>query len=130
MTHEIIVNPDSYSSAFYEPIVSEDRYIILYGGRGCFAKKTKIQTPNGLKKICNVKENDLVYSVNTETKAIEQKKVLNVFKYENKDKCIRINYDNKIIICTLDHRFYYKGEFVEIAKILKENGINIIQTSS
>ena len=47
------------------------------------------------------------------------------FKYENKDKCIKMNYNGKIIVCTLDHKFYYKGEFVEIAKILEENGYTI-----
>lgn len=121
----MILEDSAYSKSFEPIIYSWDRYIIAYGGRGCFAKKQLIQTKNGLKKISKVKVGESVLSVNTETGIKEYKKVLNTFKHQNNDKCVRINYDNQIIICTLDHKFYYKGEFVEIAKILKENGINI-----
>lgn len=114
-----------YSKAFIPVLESKHRYLVCYGSRGCFAKKTKVVTNRGLKKISNVKIGDVVKSYNQETKQIEFKEVTNTFKYQNNDKCIKINYDNQIIICTLDHKFFYKGEFVEIAKILKDNGISI-----
>lgn len=34
MKHEIIVDPSAYSEAFYEPLISWARYLILMGGRG------------------------------------------------------------------------------------------------
>lgn len=123
---ELEIKKTAYSSHFRDFLISILRYQILFGSRGCFGKKQLIETDRGLKKISKIKVGDNVRSVNTDTNRIEYKPVLNVFKYDNIDKCIKINYDNRIIICTLEHKFYYKGEFVEIAKILKENGINII----
>ena len=123
---EIDIKKTAYSSHFRDFLISDKRYQILFGSRGCFGKKQLVETDRGLKKISKVRIGDNIRSVYMETNKIEFKPVVNLFKYENTDKCIKINYDNKIIICTLEHKFYYKGEFVEIAKILKENGINII----
>ena len=122
---EIEVQPSSYSNHFKDFLFDRSRYQILFGGRGCFGKKTKVETKNGYKKISKIKIGDVVKSFNFNKNISEFKEVVNVFKYENKDKCIKINYDGRIIICTLDHKFYYKGEFIEIAKILKENEISI-----
>jgi hypothetical protein len=121
----VIIESDVYSEHFYELLVTDKRYVIAFGSRGCFGKKQLVQTDNGLKKISKVQVGDMVKSANPLTGDVEFKPVINVFKYENNEKCIKINYDNQIIICTLDHKFYYQGEFVEIAKILKDNGINI-----
>lgn len=125
MNLQIKIDDSAYSKSFEKLLRSHDRYIIAFGGRGCFAKKQKIITPTGLKKISKLKIGDMVKSVNVSTGEVCYKNVINTFKYKNEDKCIKINYDGKVIICTPDHKFYYKGEFVEIAKILKENGINI-----
>lgn len=125
MVNEIEIPRHLYSEHFIPVLESRHRYLLCFGGRGCFAKKTKIKTTKGLKKISKIKVGDIVDSYNVSSKCIEQKEVTNVFKYSNSDKCVKINYDGKVIICTLDHKFYYKGEFIEIAKILKENDINI-----
>lgn len=122
---KVKIKRNQYSAHFKDVLLSEHRYLVCFGSRGCFAKKTKVITNKGLKKISKIKVGDFVKSYNLENKKVEYNEVLNVFKYQNKEKCIKINYDNKIIICTLDHKFFYKGEFVEIAKILKENDINI-----
>lgn len=122
---EIELKRNAYSKKFKDVLISKNRYVCLFGSRGCFGKKQKITTRAGLKKIYKIKKGDFVKSFNEKNNTIEYKEVINIFKYENKEKCLKINYDNKEIICTFDHKFYYKGEFVEIAKILKENGINI-----
>lgn len=121
----IKINRGAYSEHFKDLLTCRDRIIVLMGGRGCFGKLQKVITNKGLKKIHKIQKGDFVKSFNEKTQDIEFKEVLNVFKYENKDKCLKINYDGKEIVCTLDHKFFYKGEFVEIAKILKDNGINI-----
>lgn len=123
MIPRIDIDESAYSKNLEGILFSHDRYIIAFGGRGCFAKKTKVQTLNGLKKISKIKIGDVVKSANINNNEISFKKVINTFKYENSDKCIKINYSGKTIICTLDHKFYYKGEFIEISKILEENGI-------
>jgi hypothetical protein len=121
----MILHEDSYSAHFYDLLTTKARYVFAMGGRGCFAKKQLLQTNRGLKKISKMKVGDVVKSYNVKTKEIEYKRVINTFKYENQDKCIKFVYDGKVIICTLDHKFFYKGEFVQIAKILEENGIKI-----
>lgn len=119
-----------YSEHFKAFLGTKKRYQILYGGRGCFAGTQLIETNKGLKPISEIKVGDTVLSANISRKNKEFKEVVNVFAYENLDKCIKINYDNNEIICTLDHKFYYNGEFKEIGKILQENGIIINQTST
>jgi hypothetical protein len=124
------VKREWYSEHFKEFLESKNRYQILYGGRGCFGGGQLIETKQGLKPISEIKVGDTVISANISENKQEFKDVLNVFKYKNIDKCIKINYDNKEIICTLDHKFYYNGEFKEIGKILQENGIIINQKNT
>ena len=123
---DINIKQSAYSKHFKDLLLTNSRYVIAFGSRGCFGKKTKIKTKKGITKISKINVGEEVLSYNEDNNQKEYKKVVNIFKYENNEKCIKINYDNKEIICTLDHKFYYKGEFVEIAEILKENGINII----
>jgi hypothetical protein len=123
------VKPEWYSKHFLEFLKRKDRYQILYGGRGCFGGSQLIETKQGLKPISQIKVGDTVLSANVPDNKQEFKEVVNVFEYENKDKCIKIDYDGKEIICTLDHKFYYNGEFKTIKDILNENGINIKETS-
>jgi len=92
---------------------------ILEGSSRCFSKDQKVVTKKGLKKISDIKKGDFVKSFNEDKKENEYKKVLNVFKLKNKKKCFRIKLKNgKTIECTSDHKFYYKGKFIEIEKIL------------
>ena len=122
---QINLKRSAYSEKFKDLFSCKKRIVCLFGGRGCFGENQNIETINGYKPISDIQNGDLVKSFNEKSKKIEFKEVVNVFKYKNADKCIRFIYDNKEIICTLDHKFYYKGKFVEIQKILKENGINI-----
>ena len=118
-----------YSEHFKYFLSSKERYQILYGGRGCFGGGQLIETKQGLKPISKIKVGDTVLSANLTENKQEFKEVVNVFEYENSDKCIKINYDNREIICTLEHKFYHNGEFKPIKDILNENGI-IIKKSS
>ena len=118
-----------YSEHFKYFLSSKERYQILFGGRGCFGVGQLIETKQGLKPISKIKVGDTVLSANLTENKQEFKEVVNVFEYENSDKCIKINYDNREIICTLDHKFYHNGEFKPIKDILNENGIIIKESS-
>ena len=126
---KVDVKPEWYSKHFLDFLKSKQRYQILYGGRGCFGGGQLIETKQGLKPISKIKVGDTVLSANLSENKQEFKEVVNVFEYENSDKCIKINYDNKEIICTLEHKFYHNGEFKPIKDILNENGIIIKESS-
>ena len=125
----IKLSESAYSKKFANLIKSHDRYLIAYGGRGCFNSNQKVQSSKGLISISSVNVGDDILSYNHSNNKPEFKKVVNTFKYKNKDKCVKIVLKNSIIICTLDHKFYYKGEYLAIEKILEINGININKRS-
>lgn len=66
-------------------------------GPSCFAEDTLIKTSKGLIKIKNIEENDFVL-----THTGTYKKVINKFKFENKDSLLDING----IKCTKNHKFF------------------------
>ncbi len=74
-----------------------------------------ISTPNGYKKIKNIKVGDQVLSYNEKIKNIESKKVLNVqnthIKNDN-NRYFYIYYDNKTIKATENHKFYINGSYI------------------
>lgn len=104
-----------------QAFVSDDYQLHLYaGGRECFAKDTMIHTPLGLVKIQDIKTGDKVYSVKDGKKII--KKVLGLVKTKNTKKTIKLTLlDGSTIICTDDHKFFYKGKYRKIKDILGED---------
>lgn len=58
-------------------------------------------------------------SYNEATKENEFKRVKDVFKYINNKPTVRIKLKNgKEIICTDDHKFFYKGGWISIKHLL------------
>ena len=95
------------------------RFIINQGGSRCFAPTQLIYTTDGDKPISEIKEGDIVKTLNIKTKEIEYKSVNEVFKSDNVKKSLRIKLKNgSIIECTEDHEFYFEGGFTSIRNIV------------
>ena len=87
--------------------------IVNTGGARCFAANTLVHTNKGLKPISSIDIGDVVLTPNGE------KPVINTFCMHNKKPCVKIKMKNgDEIICTADHKFWYKNEWVEINNIL------------
>jgi hypothetical protein len=96
----------------------DKRYVIITGGRGCFTADQEIETLEGRKKISEVDIGDAVYSYDVENKLYMTDKVVNKFEYDNK-KLVKVKLkDGSEIKCTPDHKFFFRGEWLQIQEIL------------
>lgn len=85
----------------------------------CFTESTEIATPNGVRKIKDIKIGDKVFSY--DGKNIVEDEVTNTFKRKaDREEMLRITHERpngaKSILKTYvteNHRFYVKGEWVE-----------------
>lgn len=107
--------------------IDDETEEIVYGGsKGCFIGSTLVNTSLGHKPIKNISIGDLVLTINEQTKLLEYKKVLKLFKYGGDFESQFITFvfdDGKNIKCTSNHEFYYQGDWVsafELAKIKNE----------
>lgn len=98
----------------------DKRGIVLEGGSRCFAADTLVVTSDGSKKISHLQKDNLVLTYNESTGEEEFKKVLELLTFRNNQKkAVKIKLKNgQEIICTQDHKFYYKGGWLEIKQIL------------
>jgi intein/homing endonuclease len=84
------------------------------GGSRCFAAGTMVHTESGLKAIERIEAGERVHTPDG------LKAVVNVYENENTGKAVRIVFKNgRELICTPNHRFKHKGQWVEISEILK-----------
>lgn len=86
----------------------------------CLAGDTMIITNKGLKQIKDIKAGDIVLSYNEKTKQTEYKKVLNSLMTSPSREVIEIEYNNKRITCTPEHRILTKRGYIE-AQYLNTN---------
>ena len=87
--------------------------VVNQGGTSCFHPDTMIVTKGGNKPISQIQSGDIVLSYNETTKENEWKVVTDTFKYLNTKPTILIKLKNgKEIICTEDHKFFFKGGWV------------------
>ena len=86
------------------------------GGVACFTENTLISTPNGLKKISEIKLDDNINSFNEETKQIETKTVDKLVNHIT-DKIYKISVGDEIIETTYSHPFFT----LEKGKCIAEN---------
>ena len=93
--------------------------IVNAGGTSCFDGETLVVTDKGLKKISEIEVGDVVKSFNEKTKEDEWKTVTDTFTFLNQKRTVRVKLKNgKEIICTDDHKFYYKGGWISIKHLL------------
>ena len=94
-------------------IVSHKRIWLVY----CLDKNTEIQTPTGIKKLCDLKKTDLVYSWDFK----ENKRVVALANKlpSSKKKVYKITMeDGRIVRCSGDHRWW----------AYTDNGLEVIKT--
>jgi hypothetical protein len=88
----------------------------------CSPKGTKINTPNGLKKIELIRNNDLVIGFNILNSTIEIQKVQKTYKRKYNGDLICIELENgEILKLTPEHIIILKNEVEKQAKDLKED---------
>lgn len=74
-----------------------------------------ISTPQGYKKIKDIKNGDEVLSYNEKAKTVEAKTVTGVYSHpisDNNNRYFYIHYQDKIIKTTENHKFYINGSYV------------------
>lgn len=93
---------------------------VLEGGSRCFYPLQKVCTKDGLKQICNVREGDMVKSLNPDG-SVEYKRVKGLFRFKAEKPMVEITMVNgEKIKCSIDHKFLYNGEYIPIIDILKK----------
>jgi len=107
---------DKTTNVFRRNAKAKTRFVFNPGGTRCFHPDTLVVTKNSNKKISEIVEGDEVLSFGKED---EFKKVKSVFKLDNTKPTVKIKLKNgEEIICTDDHKFYFKGEWVCIKHLL------------
>lgn len=102
--------------------------------KACFVEGTLVLTSDGLKKIENIKEGDLVWSYNELNHKNELKRVV-ALSINESSEIIVINVGEVKIECTPEHPFYVDGKWVEAKdleignKLLKKDGLSLEITS-
>ncbi len=104
----------------------------------CFAKDTLVYTPNGYKKIQDLKQGDKVYSYNEKEEKVEEDIILNTMIHTT-NKVLEIEFDNNTekMHITPNHPVYNPktktwmpiGEF-EVGDILMDSEGNLLKISS
>lgn len=93
---------------------------VFEGGSRCFGASQLVLTDKGSKRIADIRVGDNVASVD-EHGNIEYKAVKNLFRHKADKPMVRIKMKNgREIVCSIDHKFLYKGEYVPIIDILKK----------
>lgn len=78
----------------------------IHAGDHCFSKNTKILTPNGLKTINELKEQDVIFSFNTETNKWELDTVTHIVKKNKVDYLFKIRTLAGDLELTSEHKVY------------------------
>ena len=85
----------------------------------CFHKDTDIMTPSGIKKVKDVREGELVYSMNRETRKVELKPVEKTFKGFYDGKLVKFESGRSTLRMTPDHKMIYcQGKSKDIREMV------------
>lgn len=85
------------------------RNAIIFGVTGCLPIDIKIRTPKGLKRLRDLKKNDIIFSYNFKRKEIEKDKSIR-FDVGRKDMLKIHLKSGRILICSLEHRWFIKNK--------------------
>lgn len=86
----------------------------------CFFEDVEVSTPSGKVKIKDLSKDDLVISYNLKTRKQEIKKILETSKRLYKGQMIKLTFDEAVILCTPNHKFWTSNGYKE-AKDLTED---------
>lgn len=91
---------------------------------GCHSTDTRVMTPTGLKYYTDLKIGDLVYSINPQTQALEQKQIKKIFEYDFSGNLMEFKRGGLLV--TPNHTMIYK---TLSGKILSKKAINFVGLS-
>lgn len=96
------------------------RFYVMQGGTRCFAPEQRVVVfGGGSKAICDLVKGDVVKTFNEATGIDEWKGVNEVMRFDNRKSTVNIRLKNgSEIVCNLDHKFYFRGEWLEVAELL------------
>ncbi len=95
---------------------------------GCLDENTLITLANGEQiKIKDVSVGSFVLSFDLENNLVKENKVLNVFNQMSDKEWCELVFDDRIIICTKDHKFWTENRgYVEAFNLLDSDIFNIL----
>ena len=86
--------------------------VYLSGSAGCFTGDTLVKTEKGYKQIAEIKEGELVYTLNETTGMIELKPVLKVWSFETDELVELTTQSGTKIECTPNHEIFDDGGWI------------------
>jgi len=90
----------------------------------CFSVDTEILTVEGIKLVSDVKEGDMVYSINKITNSVEIKKVTGTISFEYHGDMIRFKSDQYDLLVTPDHDMVITSRSNQKIQTIKAWGIS------
>jgi len=78
----------------------------VYRGMACYSSDTEVLTDNGWIKFKSLTSDNLIASLNKETKNIEYNKPIKLFKYKYSGKMYRVNTKDIDLLVTPNHNLY------------------------
>lgn len=97
----------------------ESRIVINSGGTSCFHGGQLVVTKNESKSISELTTKDEVLSFSESTGKDEFKKVVNVLKFKNAKRTIKVTLKNgQSITATEDHKFFFNGGWHSLKHIV------------
>ena len=115
-----LTDPELYTEVFWKIQATTKRFVVNYGGAGCFTGNQMIVTNKGNKQISNIEKGDMVLTYNHKKDINEFKPVIERIKQKKHyPKLISIKMNNGTIInVTENHEFYYGGSYIKIKDLL------------
>ena len=104
--YSILANGQSYYY-FLETIKEHSKNTKIYGAL-CYDEKTRVVTPDGIKNYNELKEGDLIFSLNPKTKEIEIHPIKSIHIFDYDGKMIHFKGIGKDLLVTPEHRVFYK----------------------
>lgn len=100
--------------------VQNHKYFLAEGGSRCFVSEQKVFTVDGSEQIGNLKEGDIVLSVNDNGKE-EYKPITEVHKFTGNTKpMIKLKLSTgESIEGTLDHEIYFQGAWITLQNMIE-----------
>ncbi len=89
------------------------RVKMKYRGGGCFSGCTKIATPFGNRKIAQMRNSDVVYSINPRNGKVEAQQILSIKVYKNRETWSLLFEDGINVETTSSHSFLVKNNWVK-----------------
>ena len=117
---EITFKPSQKQFQAWEYLTDQTTTELGFGGAACFTGETEVLTSHGYLLIKDIVRNEKVLSLNKETKELELKRVLNVWKYggdEARQEMIQLKVYGNTIYATPHHRFLINGYWLPIGLI-------------